>query len=61
MYRMTDSPEGLLSGAAVARWLGVSHRTVMRLRDRGELHPYRVGRQLRYAPADVRRYLGADR
>ena len=49
--------EPLLSLKEVATWLGVSERTVMRLRSKGELSPYMVGGVLRFEPREVRIYL----
>lgn len=44
------------SVAEAAEFLGVSERTVRRCIDRGELPAYRVGRQVRIDPADLRSY-----
>jgi putative molybdopterin biosynthesis protein len=48
----------LLSPADVARFAGVSRKTVYREIDRGELPAIHVGRLLRIDPTDLSRYLG---
>lgn len=53
--------EALLTVAEVALWLGVHVDTVRRLEQRGELHPYRIGKRLRFSPGDVRAYLDRQR
>lgn len=51
----------LLTPKEVAERLAVSETTVHRLVARGELPAIRVGRQWRFAPADVESYLARTR
>jgi excisionase family DNA binding protein len=50
----------LLSPADVARFAGVSHKTIYREIDRGELPAIHVGRLLRIDPTDLNLYLGRE-
>ena len=54
-------PEPLLTVRDVARLLRVSDKTVRRLVTAGRLHCVRVGRVLRFLPADLFRYVEAGR
>ena len=47
----------LLNVYEVARYLGVSTRTVYRLVSRGELKGVMVGRLLRFRPQDIERFI----
>ena len=47
----------LMNVYEVARYLGVSTRTVFRLVSRGELEAVRVGKLLRFRPEDVERFV----
>ena len=47
----------LLSTAAVARWLGVSARTVCFWAECGEIPAIKVGRQWRFREEEVKRWL----
>ena len=49
----------LLTTAQVAELLAVSERTVKRLVGRGGLRCVRLGRSLRFDPADVSRFVAA--
>jgi excisionase family DNA binding protein len=51
----------LLSTADVADLLGVSPRTVTRLRDSGELRPVRVRGLVRFDPVDVVAFIKKQR
>lgn len=51
----------LLSVKEVAQMLGVSHMTVRRLCDRGELPYYKIGNVMRLATEDVQDYLATVR
>jgi excisionase family DNA binding protein len=50
---------GLLTLRQVAGFLGVSEKTVRRLVTAGKLHYIRVGRVLRFQPADLFRFVEA--
>ena len=54
-----QSREGLLTLRQVAEFLAVSDKTVRRLVAAGRLHCVRVGRVLRFQPADLFRYVEA--
>ena len=47
----------LLSLRQVAQLLGISERTVYRLMDDGELHPYKMGKSWKFDQADIDAYL----
>jgi len=47
----------LLSTAAVAKWLGVSARTICFWAECGEIPAIKVGRQWRFREEDLRRWL----
>jgi excisionase family DNA binding protein len=47
----------LLSTAAVARWLGISTRTVCFWAECGEIPAIKVGRQWRFREEELRRWL----
>ncbi len=47
----------LLSTAAVARWLGVSARTVCFWAECGEIPAIKVGRQWRFREEEVKRWM----
>ncbi len=47
----------LLSTAEIARWLGVSPRTICLWAECGEMPAIKVGRQWRFREEDVRRWL----
>lgn len=49
--------EALLRKAEVGERLGVSHRTVTRLIESGQLRALKVGAQVRIREADLLRYL----
>jgi general secretion pathway protein E len=59
--RMTATPEGdgeeWLSLAEALEFLGISKQTLYRLLERGDLKGAKVGRQWRFARADLRAYL----
>lgn len=53
-------PPRLLSEAEAAEYLGISERTLRRLRDQGRAPVHtRVGRQVRYSLATINAYLNA--
>ena len=58
---MTLQKPRLLSIAEVARYLGVSEKTIRRLLRDGLLRSYRVGRQLRISQEDLTAYLAQAR
>ncbi|HTD20531.1 MAG TPA: helix-turn-helix domain-containing protein [Ktedonobacteraceae bacterium] len=47
----------LLSITDVAQSLGVSERTVYRLMDQDELHPFKMGKYWKFDQSDVEAYL----
>lgn len=51
------APTALIGSAQVAAWLGMSREQVWRLWSSGALPGYRLDRNLRFAPEDVRRFL----
>jgi predicted DNA-binding transcriptional regulator AlpA len=54
--------EGLLTNDDLATWLGVSVETVRTWRKTGTGPPgFKVGRHVRYEPADVRRWIDAQK
>ena len=61
--RGRDAGEPLWSVSDTARWLGVPVATLYKWRHLGKgPHAYRLGRHLKYVPAEVRTWLatGAD-
>jgi len=58
---MNDSTDRLLTIREVATYLSVSEHTVRRLVTRRRLPCLRVGRQLRFAPDVLSRWLSARR
>ena len=53
--------EPLLSIRDVARVLGISSRTVLRLAAAGDLEPVRIGRRTLFVAADIRSFLERQR
>jgi len=49
--------DAFLSTAAVARWLGISPRTVCFWAECGEIPALKVGRQWRFREKEIRRWL----
>ena len=47
------NPERLVDGSIMANALTISHRTLHRLRSRGTIPHYRVGRSIRYDLTEV--------
>ncbi len=47
----------LLSLREVSQMLGISERTVYRLMDDGELHPFKMGKSWKFEQADIDAYL----
>lgn len=50
---MNTESAPLLTKDQVAELLQVSRRTVERMEESGELEPLRIGRMVRYRPADI--------
>ena len=50
-------PAQLLGTRAVANLLGVSQRTLQDLTHKGAIAHLRVGRQIKFQPSDVQRYI----
>ena len=53
--------EKMLSELEVAVRLGVSHRTIRRIRDEGKISYTRVGASVQYTEDDVENYLASQR
>jgi excisionase family DNA binding protein len=53
--------EQLLTISEVSDLLRISRTSVYRLIERGDLEPLRVGERVRFAPAEIRRYLAPSR
>ena len=53
--------QSLLTYQDVGAMLRVSRNTVMRMVARGELPAVRLGRQIRFVPADIERYIDSAR
>ncbi len=47
----------LLTLKQVAQMLGVSERTVYRLMEEGELHPFKMGKSWKFEQSDLEAYL----
>jgi excisionase family DNA binding protein len=47
----------LLSLREVANMLGISERTVYRLMEDGELHPFKMGKSWKFEQSDIEEYL----
>ncbi len=47
----------LLSITQVAQMLGVSERTIYRLMEQGELHPFKMGKSWRFDESDIDGYI----
>jgi excisionase family DNA binding protein len=50
----------LVDRMTAARMLGVSYKTIQRLVDDGDLRPVRVRRRVRYAMAELERFIAAQ-
>jgi excisionase family DNA binding protein len=50
-----------ISTEEVARMLGVTPRTVIRLAERGEIPGFRVGRLWKFLPSDIQGYIDRQR
>ena len=61
MARTRDEEQDMLTYAQVAKLLQVSERTIKRLVASGRLKSSRVGRQRRFARADVEAYLESSK
>jgi len=57
--KIETPPPGLVRVGQAAEILGVCRRTMWLLHDRGVIKAYRVGKQLRYHPDDLRALLDA--
>jgi len=53
----SQQKEPFLSTAAVARWLGISPRTVCFWAECGEIPALKIGRQWRFREEELRRWL----
>lgn len=49
--------EPLLSLRDVSQVLGVSERTIYRLMEDGELHPFKMGKSWKFEQSDIEAYL----
>lgn len=58
---MTDHASPMLTYAQVADLLGVSKRTVQRLKESRKLPFHQVGGQVRFSRQDIARYLASTR
>lgn len=57
----TESPRRLLKPEEASAWLQISPRTLRSMKQRGEVPAVRVGKQTRYDPDDLRRYVEANK
>lgn len=53
-------PEAMLSKSDVGERLGVSHRTVTRLIDAGQLRAFKVGQQVRIRERDLDAFIASQ-
>ena len=58
---MVVSTPKLITAKEASEALGVSTRTLLNLRTRGEISSIRVGGQVKYDPADVQAYIARNR
>lgn len=58
---MTNDHQGLLTYNEVAEFLGISKRTVQRLKIQRKLPFCTVGGQIRFSPKDIQRYIEMNR
>ena len=58
--RKEDTMEKLMTGQEAANLLGVTPRTLLELRKRGELNAVRVGNRIRFQPSELERYIEAN-
>lgn len=56
----SEHKDPFLSTAAVARWLGISTRTVCFWAECGEIPALKVGRQWRFREEELRRWLDSS-
>ena len=56
----SEHQDPFLSTAAVARWLGISTRTVCFWAECGEIPALKVGRQWRFREEELRRWLDSS-
>jgi excisionase family DNA binding protein len=57
---MVDAPL-LVNARQAAEMLAISERTLWTLTDRGDIPVIRIGRAVRYDPADLRRWVEANK
>jgi len=55
--RKNEHKDPLLSTAAVAKWLGISSRTICLWAECGEIPAIKIGRQWRFREEELRRWL----
>ncbi len=58
---MAQDNVGLLKAAAAARLLGIGERKLWSLTNQGDIPHVRIGRAVRYDPADLERWIDDHR